>query len=119
VTQRDEALLPRIQGLKTEHPFWGYRRSWAYLHFVARLAVNKKHVFRVMKEPNLLVKPNLRKAKRTPTRSKPRPTRPNEWWGIDMTKENFRAKRIMPTEPSRIIEYEANSMSFRHTRFTR
>jgi putative transposase len=26
------------------------------------------------------------KAKRTPTRSKLRPTRPNEWWGIDMTK---------------------------------
>jgi putative transposase len=87
VTQRDEDLLPRIQGLKAEHPFWGYRRIWAYLHFVERLAVNKKHVFRVMKEHNLLVKPNLRlKAKRTPTRRKPRPTRPNAWWGIDMTK---------------------------------
>jgi putative transposase len=87
VTQRDEDLLPRIQGLKADHPFWGYRRIWAYLHFVERLSINKKRVFRVMQEHNLLVKPNLKlKAKRTPTRSKPQPTRPNEWWGIDMTK---------------------------------
>jgi putative transposase len=40
-----------------------------------------------MREHHLLVTPNLRlKAKRTPTRSKPRPSKPNEWWGIDMTK---------------------------------
>jgi putative transposase len=40
-----------------------------------------------MREPHLWVKPNLqRKAKRTPTRGKPRPTKPHEWWGIDRTK---------------------------------
>ena len=40
-----------------------------------------------MREHHLLVPPNGRlKAKRTPTRSKPRPTKPDEWWGIDMTK---------------------------------
>ena len=87
VTRRDEDLLPRIQGLKAERPLWGYRRRWAYPPVVARLAVSKGHGFRVMKEHNLLVKPNLRlKAQRTSTRSKPRPTRPHEWWGIDMTK---------------------------------
>jgi transposase InsO family protein len=87
VTQRDEGLLPRIQGLKAEHPFWGYRRSWAYLHFVEGLSVNKKRVLRLMREHHLLVPPNLKlQAKRAPTRGKPRPTRPNEWWGIDMTK---------------------------------
>lgn len=33
------------------------------------------------------IRTNLRlKAKRTSTKAKPRPTRPNEWWGIDMTK---------------------------------
>lgn len=85
--QRDEGLLPRIQGLKAEHPFWGYRRIWAYLHFVEGLSVNKKCVLRVMREHNLLVKPNPKlKAKRTQSRSKPRPTKPHEWWGIDMTK---------------------------------
>jgi putative transposase len=87
VTPRDEGLLPRIQGLKAEHPFWGDRRIWAYLHFVEGLSVNKKRVLRLMREHHLLVPPNLKlKAKRAPTRGKPRPTRPNEWWGIDMTK---------------------------------
>jgi putative transposase len=87
VTQRDAALLPRIQQLKAEHPFWGYRRIWAYLRFVEKLPVNKKRILRLMQEHHLVVTPHVKlKAKRTPTRSKPRPTKPNEWWGIDMTK---------------------------------
>jgi putative transposase len=87
IVRRDEDLLPRIQALKVEHPFWGYRRVWAYLRFVAQLPVNQKCILRLMREHHLLVPPNLRlQAKRTPTRSKPRPTKPNEWWGTDMTK---------------------------------
>ena len=87
VMQRNQGLLERIQALKAEHPFWGYRRIWAYLRFVDQLPVNKKRILRLMREHHLLVTPNQRlKAKRTPTRSKPKPTRPNEWWGIDMTK---------------------------------
>jgi len=27
----DARLLEKIQVLKSEHPFWGYRRIWAYL----------------------------------------------------------------------------------------
>src|SRR6266545_5034939 len=86
VLQRDEGLLPRIQALKAEHPFWGYRRIWASWRVVEPLSVNKKRMLRLMRAHRLLVTPNLRlKAKRTPTRSKPKPTKPNEWWGIDMT----------------------------------
>ena len=87
IIQDDAALLPRIQPRKAEHPFWGYRRIWAYLRFVEQRPVNKKRVLRLMREPQLLVRPNLRlKAKRTPTRRKPQPTTPNEGWGIDRTK---------------------------------
>jgi putative transposase len=87
VTQRNEALVQRIQELKAEHPFWGYRRIWASLHVVEQQPVNKKRILRLMREHHLLVPPNLRlKAKRTPTGRKPKPTTPNEWWGIDMTK---------------------------------
>jgi putative transposase len=85
--QRNEGLLQRIQALKAEHPFWGYRRIWAYRRFVDQQPLNKKRILRLMRGHHLLVTPNQRlKAKRTPTRSKPKPTRPNEWWGIDMTK---------------------------------
>ena len=87
MTERDASLLAHIQALKAEHPFWGYRRIWAYLHFVEQLAINKKRVLRVMREHHLLVQPNRQlKATRTPSRSKPRPAKPHEWWGIDMTK---------------------------------
>ena len=87
VTERNTALLAHIHALKAAHPFWGYRRCWATLHYVEGLAVNKKRLRRVMHEAGLFVKPNLRlRATRTPTRNKPQPTAPNQWWGIDMTK---------------------------------
>lgn len=87
VASRNEPVLARIRELKTEHPFWGYRRVWAHLRYVDGLTVNKKRVLRLMQTHGLTVKGNARlKARRTPSRSKPRPKRPNEWWGIDMTK---------------------------------
>jgi putative transposase len=87
VIQCDECLLPQIQALKAEPPFWGYRRMWAHLRFVERLSVNKKRMLRLMREHRLVVTPKQRlKAKRTPPGRKPHPTAPNQWWGIDMTK---------------------------------
>jgi transposase InsO family protein len=84
---QDGHLLPRLQQFKAEHPFWGDRRLWASRRFVEQMPVNKKRILRVMREHQLLVQPNLQlRAKRTPTGSKPRPTKPNEWWGSNMTK---------------------------------
>jgi transposase InsO family protein len=76
-----------MKEIKSEHPFWGYRRVWAHLKYVDRLEVNKKRIFRLMQKHDLLVKPATHlKAIRAPTKSKPKPERPNQWWGIDMTK---------------------------------
>jgi len=87
IATRNAALLGRLQVLKAAHPFWGYRRCWAHLRYVEHLPVNRKRVLRLLREHMLLVTPHRRlRATRTPTTSKPRPTRPNEWWGIDMTK---------------------------------
>ena len=60
IVRRDEDLLPRIQALKVEHPFWGYRRVWAYWRFVAQLPGNQQGILRLMREHHLLVPPNLR-----------------------------------------------------------
>lgn len=85
--EADFMLMERIRIIKSEHPFWGYRRVWAYLRFVAGLEVNKKRVYRLLKENHLLVKPESRLlAKRSSSTRKPRPERVNQWWGIDMTK---------------------------------
>lgn len=87
VIKRNQALVARIQELKEEHPFWGFRRIWAHLTYIDRIQVNKKRVYRLMKIHDLLVNKNTRlKAKRTANRSKPRANHPNEFWGIDMTK---------------------------------
>ena len=87
VIARNEKVTSRIKAIKCDHPFWGYRRVWAHLNFIDGITINKKRVYRLMQEHQLLVKPNHKlRAKRRVTTSKPRPVRPNHWWGIDMTK---------------------------------
>ena len=87
VVERNGPVIERIKELKSEHPFWGYRRIWAHLKYVHELEINKKRVLRLTRKNNLLVKPNRRlKANRASGRSKPKPGRPNQRWGIDMTK---------------------------------
>jgi putative transposase len=87
VLERNSPVVEQIRAVKTAHPFWGYRRVWAYLKYVDGLEINKKRVLRLMQKHDLLVRPHTTlKAIRTPQRSKPRPDKPNQWWGIDMTK---------------------------------
>ena len=82
----DKHILERIKSITSEHPFWGYRRVWAWLKHRDGYLINRKRVYRIMKENALLVVQRPKKAKRTPQKSKPKPIRPREWWGIDMTK---------------------------------
>lgn len=87
VIQRNSALLEQIKEIKTDHPLWGYRRVWSYLKFRQGFIVNKKRIHALMKENGMLVTKLVRlKAKRGPTRPKPVASRPNQFWGIDMTK---------------------------------
>lgn len=83
---RNEAIVERLRDLKSHHPFWGYRHCWAHLRYVDRLDVNKKRVYRLMQAHQLLATQTTHDVPRVSTRSKPRPDRPNQWWGIDMTK---------------------------------
>ena len=87
VVDRNTPLVERIGQLKSDHPFWGYRRIWAHLRYIDGVTVNKKRILRLMRLHGLTVTQATRlKASRTPGRSKPQPTYPNQWWGIDMTK---------------------------------
>jgi len=87
--QEDSQTLLQIETIKSDHPFWGYRRIWAYMKYRLNQPVDKKRIYRIMKEHNLLVKPNLRlRAKRDnqDNRNKPPANRLNQFWGTDMTK---------------------------------
>ncbi len=91
IHERNSCILDKIRLLKAEHPFWGYRRICAHLNFIDKITVNKKRVFRLMKEHQLLVSPNTKlRAKRTVEKPKPRATKPNEIYVIDMTKIKLR-----------------------------
>jgi transposase InsO family protein len=120
VINKNKELLSLIQNLKAEHPFWGYRRIWAYLKYRQGLVVNKKRIYRLMRENNLLVIDNARlKAIRAkyPLRAKPKATRPNQFWGIDMTKVLLRSFGwlylvvVLDWFTKRIIGYSLNMHS--------
>ncbi len=82
----ETALTEAIRELSGLHPAWGYRRITSFLCRKRSLKVNRKRVRRIMRECGLSVPMKHYKAKRTETRSKPHPSKPNEWWGTDMTK---------------------------------
>ena len=87
VIERNRAVVELMRRIKGEHPYWGYRRIWAYLTYHEGLEINKKRALRLMRRYDLLVKPNQKlRARRTLPKTKPRPDCPNQWWGIDMTK---------------------------------
>ena len=83
---KDRVLLEKIQAIKTGHPYWGYRRIRAWLLHREKVLVNEKKVRRIMKDQGLIAPQTAHKAKRTPSKSKPKAARPGEFWGIDMTK---------------------------------
>lgn len=84
--EAERELITKLKGLKGKHPFWGYRRVWAWLRHREGIVVNQKRVRRLMKEHKLMATQTVHKAKRTSTRSKPHADRPKQFWGIDMTK---------------------------------
>ena len=58
----------------------------AWLNHREGLLVNRKRVYRLMRENGLLVEQVRHKAVRSFQRGKPKATKPNQYWGIDMTK---------------------------------
>ena len=79
--------MVKINQIKKVHPLWGYRSIWAYLNNGKCYKIGINCVQRLMQENQLTVKPNERlKTKRGNLRRKSRASRPNQFWGIDMTK---------------------------------
>ena len=79
-------MLEKIKQIASQHPFWGYRRIGAYLKFREGIRISQGKVYKLLKENDLLVPQRPKKAKRKINRTKPKPTKPRQFWGIDMTK---------------------------------
>ncbi len=85
-SDKDEVLVEKLKELRLERPFWGYRRMTAWLNHREGLSVNRKRIYRLMRENGLVVEQVRHKALRSSQSGKPKATRPNQYWGIDMTK---------------------------------
>ena len=80
--ETNKELWLKIRSLKEEHPAWGDRRVWAYFKYRRGLPINKKRVYRLMKQHGLLV-PKYQKlrAKREAKTSKSKTQSPDKIWG--------------------------------------
>lgn len=84
--KRTEVILKNIQQIKSEHPFWGYRRVRAYLRYKMGVNLSCKLTYQIMKGNGLLVDSKRYKATRVAQREKIRAGKVNQVWGTDMTK---------------------------------
>jgi putative transposase len=91
----NQVVLEKLKELRLAHPFWGYRRMTAWLKYREGLGVNRKRIHRLMRENGLLVEQVRHKALRTSQRGKPKATRPNQYWGIDMVVLDWYTKEIV------------------------
>jgi putative transposase len=81
-----EPVIKIIKQIKSEHPYWGYRRVRAYLRYRMGIRISYKLTYRIMKENGLLVDVKRYKATRVAQREKIRAEKVNQVWGTDMTK---------------------------------
>lgn len=82
------ALRERLRCLAAARPRWGYKK----LHVLLRREghpVNHKLVYRLYREEGLLVRRRRRKRVAGPRVPLPRPTQPNERWGMDFIMDAF------------------------------
>lgn len=83
---QDKEIISKVEEICGNYPNWGSRRVKNWLEKRENIVINRKTVQRIMREKNLLVKTKKKIASRQTQKKKPQPEKPNQWWGIDMTK---------------------------------
>lgn len=81
-------ILPVIEELVKQYPFYGYRKITAILQYQRGIHINRKRVYKLMKERSLVMAPahsHKKLFRGIPFGSKTQAERSNELWGIDMT----------------------------------
>lgn len=83
--ENNQNITDKIKEIINKHPFWGYRRVCAYLNKRENITINKKKVLKLMRKEGLIQEKKRYKEQRE-HRNKPKANKPNQFWGIDMTK---------------------------------
>lgn len=82
---QDELLLARIKALIEEFPTFGYRRITALLRKRDKLRINRKKVYRLMREQRWMITQRETSPKPRVQKSRSRTERSNERWAVDIT----------------------------------
>ena len=86
VVQGNTFILAIIRNIKSDHPFWSYRRCLAYLTYRQGTKVNHKRIYRLRKKNDLLVNQKRYQVKGKIPHLKPKAIYPHQIWGTNMTK---------------------------------
>jgi putative transposase len=81
----DEVLIARIKALIEEFPTYGYRRICALLRKRDKLTINRKKVYRLMREQHCLMTQRQTSPKPRVQKKRSRSTHANERWAMDIT----------------------------------
>lgn len=84
----EKKILKMIEDLVRQYPFYGYRKITAILRVQRGILINRKTVYRIMRQNKLVMKPSCSKRKLfkgIPFSNRTKTDRSNELWGIDMT----------------------------------
>jgi putative transposase len=82
---QDELLVARIKALIEEFPTFGYRRICALLRKRDKLTINRKKVYRLMREQRWMITQREASPKPRVQKSRSRTERSNERWAVDIT----------------------------------
>ena len=82
---QDEVLIARIKLLIEEFPTYGYRRICALLRTRDQLTINRKKVYRLMREQHWMIRDRETSPKPRVQTSRSRTERSNERWAMDIS----------------------------------
>jgi len=54
-SQEPDELEPKVQRLAEQYPTWGYRRIWAWLRYREGIVLNRKKIYRILREKGWFV----------------------------------------------------------------
>jgi len=80
----DELLVVRIKRFIEQFPTYGYRRTTALLRRHEQLTVNRKKVYRLMRQQHWMVTQRQASPKPRVQQSRSRTERSNERWAMDI-----------------------------------
>lgn len=83
--RQENQLVEQIKELVQTYPTWGYRRIWAWLRHKQGMSINRKKVYRIMREQGWQARKIIRTPRPRVQDKRSVVSTPNTRWAIDAT----------------------------------